>query len=246
MNIYYLVTIGAIFGYICGSIPFALIVGKLFYKTDVRHHGSGNLGSTNVARTLGPLAGISVMLLDLLKGGLPAFIMYKISESILLNSPEFSHQVVYLSIVYCITGVMAAIGHCHPLFANFKGGKAVASIAGFLLFMNYKLFLIGIGTYILVLLICKVVSLSSISAAISVVISVFIPVIKESHLFKYNELNDPFSVYIYYVCIILLALLLIYKHIPNIKRLAKGEEKKFKFEHKHIKQLRKQKETKED
>ena len=90
MSIYYLVTIGALVGYLCGSIPFALIVGKLFYKTDVRNYGSGNLGSTNVGRTLGPVAGMTVMLLDLLKGGVPAFIMYHISENILLNYDFFA------------------------------------------------------------------------------------------------------------------------------------------------------------
>ena len=243
MNIYYLVTIGAIVGYLFGSIPFALIVGKIFYKTDVRNHGSGNLGSTNVARTLGPVAGISVMLLDCLKGGLPAFIMYKISENVLLNNLEFAHQVQYLSIIYCVTGVMAAIGHCHPLFANFKGGKAVASICGFLIFMNYKLALVGILTYIIILLISKIVSIASISSAINVVIASFIPFLNKAHLFKYGELENEFSVYIYYVCIVLLALLLIYKHIPNIKRIALGKENKFKFEHKKIKLERKNKQN---
>lgn len=246
MNIYYLVTIGAIVGYICGSIPFALIIGKLFYKTDVRHHGSGNLGSTNVARTLGPLAGITVMILDVLKGGLPAFIMYKISENVLLNSLEFNHQVVYLSIVYCVTGVMSAIGHCHPLFANFKGGKAVASIFGFIVLMNWKLAVVGAVTYVLVLLITKIVSVASITGAINVVIACFIPYINEAHLFKHGELQNEFSVYIYYVCIIMLALLLIYKHIPNIKRIALGQENKFKFEHKKIKLERKNKANKND
>ena len=138
---------------------------------------------------------------------------------------------------------MAAIGHCHPLFANFKGGKAVASICGFLIFMNYKLALVGILTYIIILLISKIVSIASISSAINVVIASFIPFLNKAHLFKYGELENDFSVYIYYVCIVLLALLLIYKHIPNIKRIALGKENKFKFEHKKIKLERKNKQN---
>ena len=139
------------------------------------------------------------MLLDLLKGGVPAFIMYHISENVLLNTPETAHQVAYLSIIYCVTGVMAAIGHCHPLFANFKGGKAVASIFGFLLFMNWKLAAVGMLTYVIILMIAQIVSVASISAAINVVIASFIPFLNKAHLFKYNELDNEFSCYIYYV-----------------------------------------------
>ena len=97
MSIYYFIIIGGIVGYLIGSIPFALIIGKVFYKVDVRKHGSGNLGSTNVGRTLGPVAGVSVMILDILKAGLPSLIMYKLAEASLANNPEYSHQLVYLS-----------------------------------------------------------------------------------------------------------------------------------------------------
>ena len=235
MSIYYFIIIGVIIGYLIGSIPFALIIGKVFYKVDVRKHGSGNLGSTNVGRTLGPVAGVSVMILDILKAGLPSLIMYKIAEASLSNNPEFSHQLVYISSIYCITGLMACLGHCHPCFANFKGGKAVASICGFLLFMNYKLFVVAILTYVLVFIIGKIISLASISAAMSTIIVSFIPWFKDCYLFTNGELNNELSVFIYHITLVLLALLLIHRHIPNIERLLKGQEKKFRFEHKNRK-----------
>lgn len=232
MNVSSFIIIAAIIGYLIGSIPFALIIGKLFYKTDVRKHGSGNLGSTNVGRTLGPFAYVLVMILDIFKGGLPPFIMYKIAEKTLTNThPE---QLIHVSIVYCVCAIFVAIGHCYPLFANFKGGKAVASIAGILLFMNYKLFIVAVATYLIVVLISKIISISSISSAISVMSVAFIPFFKKGHLFRYNELfpevtNSNIAFIFYVITIFALGSLLIFKHIPNIKRLINKEEKKFKF-----------------
>lgn len=230
MDIYAFVVLGAIIGYLIGSIPFALVIGKIFYKVDVRNYGSKNLGATNVTRTLGVLAGIIVLLLDLFKGGLPAFIFYKIAENTIINNPNLIHQAEYLSIVYCVTGVFTCLGHCHPVFAGFRGGKAVASICGFLLFMNIWLFIIGLTTYLIIVLITKIVSISSISAAFTVLISSFIPIFKDCYLFTYNELNNTLSLFIYYMTVVFLALLLIYRHIPNINRLLKGQEKKFHIE----------------
>ena len=233
------IVIGAIIGYLIGSIPFALIISKIFYKTDVRKLGSGSLGSANVGRTLGPLAGVVAMLIDLTKAGIPALILYKIAESNLLNQIQSSNdtlaltnQLTHLSTVFMVTGLASCIGHCYPIFANFKGGKAVASIAGFLIVMNYKLAIVAFSTYVIVLLITKVISLCSISSAISTLIVSFIPFFKDCPLFSHNELSNQTSLIIYHLTIILYALLLIYRHLPNIKRLIKGEEKKFRFEHK--------------
>lgn len=235
MSIYYFIIIGGIVGYLIGSIPFALIIGKMFYKVDVRNYGSGNLGSTNVGRTLGPLAGIICMLIDIAKAGVPALIMYKIAESVLINNPTLSSQAIYLSIVYCITGLASCFGHCFPLFANFKGGKAVASIAGFIACMNYKLAIVAFGTYFIVFLITKIISLGSISTAITTFIASFIPFFKDCYLFTNNELSNNISLIIFHITLFILGALLILRHIPNIKRLINGQEKKFKFEHKNRK-----------
>ena len=229
MNIYSFVVIGIIVGYLCGSIPFGVLIGKIFYKVDVRKYGSNNSGATNVTRTLGAIPGLVTMILDLIKGGLPAMIMYFIAASSLKNSndPAILMQVDYLPIVYFATGVFAAIGHCNPIFAGFKGGKAVASISGFLLFMNWKLASVALFSYLLVLFITKIVSLSSMTAAVMVVIFSFVPWINENHLF---DINNDLTMFIFNLSIVLLALLLIYRHYPNILRLINKEEKKFKIE----------------
>lgn len=234
MSIYYFIIIGVIVGYLCGSIPFALIIGKIFYKTDVRNYGSGNLGSTNVGRTLGPVAGITCMIIDITKAGVPALIMYKIAEaSLLKNIVLFQpNDLSFLSIVYCATGLASCIGHCFPIFAQFKGGKAVASIAGFIACMNYKLAIVAFGVYLVVFLIGKIISLSSISTAVATLIASFIPFFKDCYLFTHNELNNSISLIVFHITLAALALLLILRHLPNIRRILKGEEKKFKFEHK--------------
>ena len=100
-------------GYLLGSIPFALVVGKVFYKKDIRNYGSGNLGGSNAGRVLGKKAGLSVMTLDILKVTLAIFI-----------ASFFQNREVSM----VVAGVAAAIGHCFPIFAKFKGGKAVATM----------------------------------------------------------------------------------------------------------------------
>ena len=102
--------------YLLGSIPWALVIGKVFYGKDIRLEGSGNLGGTNAGRVLGKKAGVSVIVLDALKGLIAMLIANMIA-------PE--------TIIYA--GLACCIGHCFPVFANFKGGKAVATSFGYLL-----------------------------------------------------------------------------------------------------------------
>ena len=105
-------------GYLLGSIPFALVIGKLFYHTDVREFGSGNLGGTNAGRVLGKKAGIATILLDIVK----------VILAVAIVSVGFDNQEMSIW-----SGVAAAFGHCYPIFAHFKGGKAAATLVGFLL-----------------------------------------------------------------------------------------------------------------
>lgn len=107
----------SIIAYLLGSIPFSLVIGKTFYQTDIREHGSGNLGGTNTFRVLGWKAGLAVTILDILKGTLAVVLVYL-----------FAAQLEPL-----IVGAFAVIGHSFPLFAKFKGGKAVATSGGVLL-----------------------------------------------------------------------------------------------------------------
>src|SRR5690625_5065301 len=138
-----------IIAYLLGSIPSALIVGKVGYNKDVRQHGSGNLGATNAFRVLGTKAGIIVVLADILKGTLATVV------------PLIAGIYFDIDVSRLIIGIFAVLGHTYPVFAKFKGGKAVATSGGIILGVNPILFLVMILTFILSLYFSKYVSLSS-------------------------------------------------------------------------------------
>ncbi len=139
-----------VLSYLIGSIPFALIVGKGIFKTDVRLHGSGNLGGTNTFRTLGKKAGFLVAIGDVLKGTLAA------SLPLLIG----------LEIDPLLAGIPAVIGHCYPCFASFRGGKAMATSGGVLLVASPILFVIMLVAFIIILKLTKIVSLTSMLSAV--------------------------------------------------------------------------------
>src|SRR5690625_837377 len=146
-----------IIAYLLGSIPSALIVGKLYYKIDIREHGSGNLGATNTFRVLGVKAGIAVTLADILKGTIAVLIPF------LLNADVYRLAI----------GLFAVAGHTYPIFAKLKGGKAVATSGGIILGINPILFLIMISTFILTLYLSKYVSLSSmVTGIVTIIVSI--------------------------------------------------------------------------
>lgn len=155
----------AILGYLIGSDPFAYVIGKVFYRTDVRKHGSGNLGGSNAGRILGKKAGITVMVLDLLKVTLSVFLAIKISA--------------HPWNIAC-GALAAAIGHCYPIYVHFRGGKAVAALYGFLFALwvcaGYSawIFFLPLAFYLAVLAVTKIVSLSSILSSVFVVILAFL------------------------------------------------------------------------
>src|SRR5699024_5427015 len=119
-----------IIAYLLGSIPSGLIVGKLKYKIDIREHGSGNLGATNAFRVLGTKPGIVVVLADILKGTAATLV------------PLLAALYMDIEVSRLVIGIFAVIGHTYPLFANFKGGKAVATSAGIILGVNPILFIV--------------------------------------------------------------------------------------------------------
>lgn len=145
--------------YFIGSIPFALVIGKGFYKTDVRKHGSGNLGATNTFRTLGKKAGIIVLIGDIAIGSLAVCL------PLMMNS--HLHMLV--------PGFIAILGHSYPVFAKFKGGKSVATAAGVFLAFSPLAFILGILTFLISLKISKYVSLSSpIGALVAFLASIYV------------------------------------------------------------------------
>ncbi len=189
-----------ILAYLLGSIPSALWVGKLFYKTDIRTKGSGNLGATNTFRTLGAKAGIAVTILDILKGTAATMIPLYIDTPV--------HPLVF--------GVIAVIGHMYPIFANFKGGKAVATSGGILLGYQWPLFLLAAAVLLITLKITKMVSLSSIILAVVAVIYTVI--------YTFYSEDYPFL-----IVILILASFIIYRHRANIERIKAGTEPKIKW-----------------
>lgn len=182
--------------YLLGSIPSGLIVGKTFYGIDIREHGSGNLGATNTFRTLGKKAGLVVTIADILKGTVAA------SLPIMFGS-DF-HPL--------LAGVLAVVGHMYPVFAGFKGGKAVATSGGVLLFYEPLIFVILFISFFISLYLTKYVSLSSmISAVVAIIYSIFT--------------KDPYLI----TSIVLLSAFVFYRHRANIKRIINKTEPKIKW-----------------
>ncbi len=197
--------------YILGSIPNALIIGKVFFKKDIRNYGSGNLGGSNTGRVLGKKIGFLVMVLDMLK----AIIAIILTKLIISNAnPELLNLSIYLSSGFVI------IGHCYTCFAKFKGGKAVASTFGILLITNIYVFLISLILYVIMLKLCKLVSLSSIIIFFIAAFLTFIPVFRYSPLLKIN-----FDIFLT-LTLFIIACFVVYRHQSNIKRLKNGTERK--------------------
>ncbi|AST07298.1 glycerol-3-phosphate 1-O-acyltransferase PlsY [Anoxybacillus flavithermus] len=186
-----------IFGYLLGSIPFALIVGKVGYGIDIREHGSGNLGGTNTFRVLGVKAGLIVTIADILKGTLAASLPVLFSVDI--------HPL--------LTGMFAVFGHTYPVFAQFRGGKAVATSGGVLLFYSPVLFMTMLAVFFLILYISKYVSLSSMLTG----------VYATAYAFIWTD-DVPLR-----IVVTLLTLFVFYRHRANMKRILNKTEPKVKW-----------------
>lgn len=191
-----------VMGYLYGSIPFALVIGKLFYHTDVRNSGSGNLGGTNAGRVLGKKAGLAVIILDASKCCISILI-----AGIVVKALNLNYNIVYLCALACV------IGHCYPIFASFRGGKAVSVSFGYILMTNIYLFFITLAIFLIILKITKYVSLSSILSSIIMVLI--------SPLFGYSAIGIITNIGI--------VALLVYKHKSNIQRIKNGAESKISW-----------------
>ena len=188
-----------ILSYLYGSIPFALVIGRLVYKTDVRNCGSGNLGGTNTGRVLGKKAGVAVILLDASKA-----LLVMLLTSYLCSLLKMNNDLSYICDLACV------IGHCYPVFANFKGGKAVSTAIGFFMAVNPIGAVLALVVFFIVLKLSKYVSLSSVLASSSV-------------LFAIPFLNMSMTGKIVTAAVILL---LIYRHKENLIRIKNGTENK--------------------
>jgi acyl phosphate:glycerol-3-phosphate acyltransferase len=193
-----------ILAYLIGSIPTALIISKKYFAIDIRDYGSGNMGATNTFRVLGKRYGTIVMICDILKGmiatGLYILIPYYLHN---VNGMERTNFMIGL-------GLSAVLGHVFPIWANFKGGKGVATLFGMILTIQPVVALSCVGVFLLVLYLTRFVSLSSILAGIMLPISV---------LWIWNEDEIWYRVFALFV-----AALIVLTHQKNIGKLLRGVE----------------------
>jgi len=211
-----------IISYLLGSIPNSIIISKMAKGIDIREHGSGNAGGTNVIRVLGFKLGLTVIFLDALKGALAVVVVARL----FVGTMPFNNATPFddLTVIQIIAGGAAVIGHIWTIFAGFKGGKGIATAMGMLLFLITIDMLIAVGVFVLVVSISRYVSLGSIFAAISVPLAL---VIRENIF----QVNIPgYHTLIFFI--VPLSALVIFTHRKNIARLLSGNENKFSFSRK--------------
>lgn len=198
--------------YLVGSIPTSVWLGKARHGIDVRQHGSGNAGATNVFRVLGWKSGTAVLLLDALKGWTAAGVVSGLRVGPLPSFGGWNEAAA----VGLIAGVAAVVGHTYPVFAGFKGGKGVATSAGVLLALTLGSGLVTIATFVLVLVTTRFVSLASLAGAVAYPASLF------AQKFVFGRPLDPS----FLVLGTLMGATLFYTHRANIGRLMRGEERR--------------------
>lgn len=202
-----LIIVGILLAYLSGSIPTSVWVGKFFYGIDIRKQGSGNAGATNTMRIMGWKAGLPVMIVDVLKGWFAVYLFHFFAPE---NMGEPSQ------IFYKITLASAAVlGHVFPVFAEFRGGKGIATLLGVGIALYPNAVWVVLGIFIVTLLISGFVSLSSIIASISFPLIV---------AFLFNPHSIPLL-----ILSISVGIFVPFTHHKNIKRLLNGTESKFKI-----------------
>lgn len=189
--------------YLLGSIPWSVWLGKLFYQTDVRDYGSGNAGATNTMRVLGPKIGLAVLLLDALKGFTAVNLVYL--------SIEYSGHLELMILL----GAVSVVGHIFPVFAHFKGGKGIATLLGMIIAIHPEGASFAIITFALTFFIFRIVSVSSIVAALS---------FPAWLIFRFHEASPTLILFSFFV-----VLLVLITHQKNIERLLNGDERKIRL-----------------
>lgn len=190
--------------YLLGSIPTAVWVGKYIYKIDIRNYGSGNSGATNTFRVLGSKAGSFVFFVDTLKGFLAVDLAYFIEK--------YQMDSVALTNFQVLLGIAAVVGHIFPIWAQFKGGKGIATLFGMILAIQPIVAMSLIAVFLIMLFVTRYVSLSSITASIAFPVMIF---------FVFREPE-----FMYRLFALVTAIMVVMTHHKNINRLLKGNESK--------------------
>ncbi|MGV3560090.1 glycerol-3-phosphate 1-O-acyltransferase PlsY [Larkinella arboricola] len=191
--------------YLLGSIPTAVWYGEGFFGLDIRNYGSGNAGATNTFRVLGKRAGTIVMLIDVLKG----YTATILSSLLWYFDVIGTHEILTFKLVF---GLVAVIGHCFPILADFKGGKGVASLLGMVLAIHPEVAAVCIGIFLVVVIASQYVSLGSMMAALAFPVLLLLQVFGQ----KEHPLLIIFGVVVF--------LFVVLTHQKNITRLLNGEE----------------------
>jgi glycerol-3-phosphate acyltransferase PlsY len=201
----------AIIAYLIGSINFSVIFSKKMAGFDVREKGSGNAGSTNMLRSVGKKAALITLICDILKGVVSIGIAILLGNVIANMNRELLLQ---------IAGIAVVIGHTFPIFFGFKGGKGVATSLGVLLMSNWQIGLICLVFALVLMLLTRMVSLGSCAAA------VLFPVLTLFINDNYTVLTEGKNGNVYFIYSLLLAVIVLFNHRSNIKRILNGTENK--------------------
>ena len=217
-----LLAIIILLSYLVGSIPNSIIISKAVKGIDIRKHGSGNAGGTNVMRVLGWKHGLLVILLDALKGAIAVVVIARLHYGPLpfTNISPFDD----FTLVQIIAGMAAVVGHIWTIFAGFKGGKGIATALGMMLMLITIDMLIALGVFVLVVSISRYVSLGSILTAIAVPSVLYI----RENVFHVDIVGYD----ILFPFIVTMSLLVIFTHRKNLVRLLDGSESKISFKKK--------------
>jgi len=214
-----------ILAYLVGSIPTAIIITKLVKGIDIREHGSGNSGGSNVFRVIGWKYGLLTIILDALKGAIAVLLISRLY----LGSFPFPNATPFddFTLVQIIAGLSAVIGHIWTIFAGFKGGKGIATALGFLITIITVDMLLALAVFVIVVSLSKYISLGSIMAAASIPLILFV-----RHDLFHATVQGYGTILPFAIAI---AFLVMYTHRSNLARLVKGTENKINFSKKNSK-----------
>ena len=204
----------AVIAYLIGSINFSVLISKKMAGFDVREKGSGNAGTTNMLRSVGKKAAVITLVCDILKG-VVSIVIAIIVGNIAKNLDR--------ELLLQIAGIAVVLGHTFPIFFEFKGGKGVATSLGVLLMSNWQIGLICLVFAVVLMALTRMVSLGSCAAA------VLFPVLTLFINQHYTVLTDGKSGRVYFVYSVILAIIVLYNHRSNIKRILSGTENKLSF-----------------
>ncbi len=212
---YYCAIAMMIIAYLLGSIPSAVWIGKRYYGIDIREHGSKNAGATNMLRVLGRRAALPVFAIDFIKGFVAVTIV-----SLIKYDPNIT--IPWVTNLKILATIFVVLGHIFPVFANFKGGKGVATLVGAITGIQPSIMLLCFGVWFIIFMVSHYVSLASMIAGCC--FPLFVGIFSHSAYKRYGDISWTFIVFS-----VLVALLLIWTHRKNIERLRNGSESQIRL-----------------